>query len=169
MAVCTEVINEVKRLNLERKEKISVIFVCRSYDLENDNNIKSLFETKNDDSEEVDWVKVPVGELEDESVKAVVGNKYDFLTKKLKNVLKTPSSLYIWTKLDNNMDYNECSTANHLIETWWKQLKTKAVLDVLSEEVVDKVKNTLVIKLDKLGRLSISKRALGDVNEYCCD
>ncbi|MBE6050722.1 MAG: hypothetical protein E7214_08725 [Clostridium sp.] len=165
LIVCSEIINEVMRLNLERKEKISVIFVCRTYDLENDNNIKVLFESKNNDSEKIDWVKVSVGELEDESVKSVVGNKYDSLTKKLKIVLKTPSSLYIWTKLDNNMDYNECYTANHLIKTWWKQLKMEAVYDGLSEEIVDKFKNTLVNKLDKVSKLSIPIRALGDMNE----
>lgn len=164
LMVCTEIINEVKRLNLKRKKKISIIFVCRTYDLENDNNIKGLFEEKSN-NDELEWEKVPVFELEDKIVEKVVGNKYNTLTKKLRYVLKTPSSLYIWTKLNNNMDYNECSTANHLIDAWWKQLKSEAVFDGLNEDSISNFKNNLVTRLDKLGRLNITRRVLGDVNE----
>lgn len=46
LAVCMELIRQVENLNYERKKKIIIMFVCRTYDLENDNNIKSLFEKK---------------------------------------------------------------------------------------------------------------------------
>jgi len=39
LAVCMELIRQVEYLNYERKKKIIIIFVCRTYDLENDNNI----------------------------------------------------------------------------------------------------------------------------------
>lgn len=59
LAVCMELIRQVENLNYERKKKIIIMFVCRTYDLENDNNIKSLFEKKKA-SENV-WKIVKVG------------------------------------------------------------------------------------------------------------
>ena len=34
LATCLELIREIRDLNLERENKISIIFVCRTYDLE---------------------------------------------------------------------------------------------------------------------------------------
>lgn len=44
--VCKEMIRQVEQLNLERKNNISIVFVCRTYDYENDKSIKSLFNVK---------------------------------------------------------------------------------------------------------------------------
>ena len=43
LSVCMEIIHEVANINLEREKKISVVMVCRTYDLENDRNINRLF------------------------------------------------------------------------------------------------------------------------------
>lgn len=43
LLVCAQLINQVKILNQEREQNIILIFVCRTYDLENDNSIKALF------------------------------------------------------------------------------------------------------------------------------
>lgn len=52
LATCLELIREIQNLNSERENKISIIFVCRTYDLENDNGIKALFENKSKDETE---------------------------------------------------------------------------------------------------------------------
>ncbi|WP_102400290.1 hypothetical protein [Haloimpatiens massiliensis] len=39
LIVCSEIIQQVKELNQARNKKISMVLVCRTYDLENDNNI----------------------------------------------------------------------------------------------------------------------------------
>ena len=36
LTVCMQLIREINAVNYERQHKISLIFVCRSYDLEND-------------------------------------------------------------------------------------------------------------------------------------
>ena len=43
LMICTQVINEIRQLNKERKHPISLAFVCRTYDLNNDSIISSLF------------------------------------------------------------------------------------------------------------------------------
>lgn len=44
LSICMELIRQVECLNYNRAKKISIVFVCRTYDFENDNNIRALFE-----------------------------------------------------------------------------------------------------------------------------
>ena len=50
-------IRQVRYLNYERVKKIIIVFVCREYDLRNDNNIKSLFEKESNDTHQFAWKK----------------------------------------------------------------------------------------------------------------
>lgn len=98
LAVCLELIRQVEYLNYERKKKIIIIFVCRTYDLENDNNIKSLFKKK--ESSENVWKIVKVGDFKEDVVKDIIGKNYEQLSFKLKRLLRIPSNLYIWQHLE---------------------------------------------------------------------
>ncbi|WP_458788420.1 hypothetical protein, partial [Vallitalea sediminicola] len=68
LLVCSQIIEQVKILNLERTHNISVVFVSRTYDLENDNNIKGIFKFNSNGQNELEWQKVYIGELDDEQV-----------------------------------------------------------------------------------------------------
>ena len=153
LLVCAQIINQVEKLNLEREDKISVVFVCRTYDLENDNNIKSLF--KNEDRREdlIQWRKVQVHDLDEKIVKTIVEKRYDQLTGKLKEILRIPSNLYIWQKLDPSKEYAECSTASHLVSKWWGLLSAKCFAFGLSEADLNQTKEEIVTMLEKSGRI----------------
>lgn len=73
-----------------------LVFVCREYDLRNDNNIKSLFEREGDDTHRVEWKKIVIKDFDENVVKRVVGKKYEDLTLKTRRLLQVPSNLYIW-------------------------------------------------------------------------
>ena len=165
LLVCTEIINEVIKINAERNKNISVVFVCRTYDIENDNNIKALFKFNENTDMKLSYRKIDVGELDFETVEQVVGGKYNILFSKLKSILKTPSNLYIWTKLDPNKEYHECSSTSHLIAVWWSQLQSNCKYVGLAERDVVDVREKLVKRLDMLGRISITKKALSNINE----
>lgn len=155
LLVCSQIIEQVKILNLERTHNISVVFVSRTYDLENDNNIKGIFKFDNNGQNELEWQKVYIGELDDEQVKDVVGEKYLGLTGKLRELLRSPSNLYIWQHLDQRNEYNECSTTNHLVHRWWEQLSKNYFNLGYSESDLTKTKENLVDQFDKLGRICI--------------
>ncbi|SMC32701.1 hypothetical protein [Sporomusa malonica] len=168
LLVCAQIIDQLERLNLERKYKISVVFVCRTYDLENDNNIRSLFK-KNDKKEEVfQWNKVQVNELDEGILKEIVGKRYEQLSSKLKEILRIPSNLYIWQQLDPSKEYAECSTASHLVSEWWGQLSGKCFEFGLSEADLNETKEKMVTLLEKLGRIFIPLRIL-NVNKSGLD
>ncbi|ACX63346.1 hypothetical protein [Paenibacillus sp. Y412MC10] len=167
LLVCAQIINQVERLNSEREFKISVVFVSRTYDLENDNNIKSLFKSDNNRSD-IQWEKVHIRELNDKTVRVLVGTRYENLTGKLKEILRIPSNLYIWDRLENNKEYNECSTANHLVSEWWGQLARKSFEFGLNEGDIIETKEKIISCFDELGRICVPLNILS-VNRSCLD
>lgn len=165
LLVCTELIEQIKKLNFERQNKISIIFVCRTYDLENDNSIKLLFK---DEREEKIWKKINVEKFSKEMLKSLIGTEYAGFSKKLQELLRIPSNLYIWSKLDKNQRYDDCNTTNMLIQKWWSQLLQKANELEISEKELQECKNNIVTVLDKAGRISILRKFL-DVNASALD
>lgn len=168
LLVCTQIINQVEQLNFERKYKISIVFVCRTYDLENDNNIRALFKKEDKKSENISWNKIQVHELSEDIVKLIIGKRYESLTGKLKEILRNPSNLYIWHQLDPRKEYNECSTANHLVSEWWIQLSVKCFEMGISETDINETKEILVMWCDNLGRICIPLNIL-KVNKSCLE
>ncbi len=164
LTVCSEIIKQVKMFNKEREDnKISVIFVCRTYDIDNDNNIKSLF--NNAKNEKVEWDRIEIDEFSDEQVEDIVGKKYLSLTAKLRSLLRIPSNIYIWQHLDYNNNYDECFTTNHLIDKWWEQISEKYVYSGYIESDLIKTKKKLVDQFDKMGRIAIPSKCI-DFNKH---
>ena len=158
LTVCMELIRQVEYLNHERNKKIITVFVCRTYDLENDNNINSLF--KKQDTLKNDWKTIRVDVFEDDEVKEIIGKNYKNFLPKLKNLLRIPSNLYIWQHLDKNEIYESCLTTSHLINNWFKQICRKSTTAGLQERAINEVIKRIVDFLDKTGCLYIPKQNL---------
>lgn len=156
LTVCMELIRQVEYLNHERNKKIIIVFVCRTYDLENDNNINSLF--KKQDTLKIDWKTIRVDVFEDDEVKEIIGKNYENFLPKLKNLLRIPSNLYIWQHLDKEEVYEKCLTTYHLIDKWFKQICRKSTTAGLQERAINEVIKRIVNFLDKTGRLYIPKQ-----------
>lgn len=156
LTVCMELIRQVEYLNHERNKKIIIVFVCRTYDLENDNNINSLF--KKQDTLKNDWKIIRVDVFEENEVKEIIGKNYENFLPKLKNLLKIPSNLYIWQHLDKNEVYEGCLTTSHLINNWFEQICRKSKMAGLEEKAVNEAIKNIVVFLDKTGRLYIPKQ-----------
>lgn len=158
LTVCMELIRQVEYLNHERNKKIIIVFVCRTYDLENDNNINSLF--KKQYTLKNDWKTIRVDVFEENEVKEIIGKNYENFLPKLKNLLKIPSNLYIWQHLDKNEVYEGCLTTSHLINNWFEQICRKSTTAGLQERAINEVIKRIVDFLDKTGRLYIPKQNL---------
>ncbi|MGY5259485.1 hypothetical protein [Enterococcus faecalis] len=148
LLVCAEVINQIYQLNLERKHKIAVVFVCRTYDLENDNNINSLFNDYRNGTK-FEWSKVKVSVFTEDIVRKVIGDRYSLLTSKLQRVIQIPSNLFIWQQLSPQENYAECSSTGHLITKWWNQLERKCADYGLDVKEMNEIINQIVDWLKK--------------------
>ncbi len=158
ISVCMEMIRQVKYLNREREKKIIMVFVCRTYDFENDNNIISLF--KKEEAEESDWVIVHIENFDEDTVKRIIGEEYNNLSFKLKMLLRIPSNIYIWQHLDKEESYSDCLTTSHLIEKWFHQIRKKSITEGLQERTIIETTSGIVDKLEKIGRLYVPKNIL---------
>ncbi|WP_338991549.1 hypothetical protein KST00_01170 [Fusobacterium animalis] len=156
LTVCMELIRQVEYLNYERKKNIIIVFVCRTYDLKNDNNINSLF--KKQDTLKNDWKTIRVDVFEENEVKEIIGENYENFLPKLKNLLRIPSNLYIWQHLDKNEVYEGCLTTSHLIDNWFEQICRKSKMAGLEEKAVNEAIKNIVVFLDKTGCLYIPKQ-----------
>ena len=161
LQVCMELITQVKQINITREKKISIVFVCRSYDLNYDNNIKALFKTgslNNDGKNE--WEKVNVQLLDEKTVIRIVGEPYSRLTSKNKKLLQVPSNLYIWTHLDNEEVCNDYTTTSSLIEKWFEQICRRGLELGIEERTILDTQNEIVNTMEKSGSLCVPKRTL---------
>lgn len=161
LATCLELIREIQNLNSERENKISIIFVCRTYDLENDNGIKALFENKSKDETE-SWHKVEVNELLENEVEEILGSKYHSFPNKLKQLLRTPSNLYIWEQINNKEEYYQITSTYNLVDKWWRDLSEKCHDASLIEDNLSDLKEKFVKLFTDTGETVFSKRRLLD-------
>lgn len=160
LITCSEIIERINDINKKRNKNISIVFVCRTYDYENDNNIRALFNTKEDKECSIQWREVEVKNLDEVVVKKIVGFKYDNLSVKMKQILSIPSNLYIWEHLDQSRMYDDYSTANQLIQAWWNQLLEKCIEKHIDELEIENAKQEILDKIDRQGMLYVSCKIL---------
>ncbi|MFR5858470.1 MAG: hypothetical protein ACLUJC_04490 [Clostridia bacterium] len=161
LCVCMELIRQVKQINITRDKKISIVFVCRRYDLNNDNNIKLLFETApTEDGTRDSWKIVNIQLLNEKTVEHIVGKQYSDLTSKTKRLLRVPSNLYIWTHLEEQGICKNYDTTSGLIEEWFQQILKKSVTVGIEEKSVLGTIDEIVNRMNKKGCLFVPKTIL---------
>lgn len=155
LEVCKEMIAEVNNINKERERKITLVFICRTFDFQNDNGIKQLFSKMNTNNKEDTWKEIIISDLDNENVEEVVGETYNNLSTKLKTLLKTPNNLYIWSNLEEKRKYNTYISSSDLIKQWWTQLSINCEILGVSINDLNELKDTIVHHIDNLGKLMI--------------
>ena len=162
LEVCKELISQAERLNsdLSSQSKMSLVFVCRAVDCEADSGIKSLFSDKGSDKNAMSWIKIKVGDLNEESVKGVVGNLYSTFTPKFQLLLRNINNLYIWSKLDDEHKRIQYASTYHLVQAYWEQFTNRCDDQEISSSDIAKLKDTLIGKMLSSSRTSILKTEL---------
>ncbi|PFB62842.1 hypothetical protein [Bacillus cereus] len=155
LEVCKEMIAEVNNINKERDRKITLVFICRTFDFHNDNGIKQLFSKVENNNKEDMWKEIMMSDLNNEDVKEIVGETYNNLSTKLRTLLKTPSNLYIWSNLDEKRKSNTYISSSDLIKQWWNQLSINCEIMGVSIADLNTLKDTIVHHIDNLGKLMI--------------
>ncbi|MCH5280925.1 MAG: hypothetical protein J1E61_05600 [Lachnospiraceae bacterium] len=165
--ICTKILREIELINLERTKKISIVMICRSYDLENDNNIKKLFEGSHSEETALVWQKVCIGKLQRDTIKSVVGEAFDAFSVKTQELLAIASNLYIWEQLSEEQKKKNIYTTLQLVREWWKQLKSKADHSHFSSDKLEDIKKEYVEFCDRSGRISVPESRLKISQDYC--
>lgn len=137
LTICVQIIKEIQNINKERKQAISLVFVCRTYDLENDKSISNIF------TDEITWEKIKVDLLKPAEIEHVIGSQYRSLSIRTRKLLSVSSNLYIWEKLDKSQSYDNICATHQLIKEWWRQI-SNCLLKHLRSEILETIKWNIV-------------------------
>lgn len=161
--VCKEIIDEIVQLNKTRKKKVSIVVVCRTFDFKNDRGIRKLFEKKTDNTlPSIEWRNKVITELGDEDVKLIIGDTYSGLSTKLKSLLRNPNNLYIWTNIEIKDTVSTIKSTGDLVSAWWSELREKYGISGTDVNQLTILKDKLVARIDKSGRLFVPDILLND-------
>lgn len=125
--VCKEMIEQVRAINKHAGGHISVVFSVRTFDYENDVGIQSLFNEEKQEERESLWSEIKVARLTDDEVKQIVGDEYDKFTGRVKELIRVPSSLYVWLMLDSKRRLNQITSSQDMVHLWWSQIQDNYV------------------------------------------
>lgn len=150
LSICDDIIKEINTLNAFRKNKISVVLVCRSYDYENDPSIRKIV-----DENSKKWTRIDINNLNEECVKKIVGIEFDQYNNKLKQLLKIPCNLFIFMKIKREGDINGIHSTCDLITKWWEQISREGIDNGFSENDLTNIKEYIVEKMNQTGKISL--------------
>ena len=155
LEVCKEIIMEVENINQTNQGQISLIFVSRTFDLETDAGIKSLFERQYE-KKKILWEKVCIDLLSQNEVAGIIGEEYNSLSSRLKKLLQTPSSLFIWNHLDKGKKQNKIKSLYELMKEWESQILNECEKYYLEGCVYNCV-NKIITTIDKTQHYALPK------------
>lgn len=145
--ICKELIAQVSACNKYECSKISIIIVLRTFDLEYDKGLRALLATENRDLS-LKWVSCSLEILTNAEVQKIIGAEYEQLSLRLKDLLRTPSSLFVWTRLDRKEQKNSITSVYQLMFAWWSQiLEGCAQASILKSDILH-CTNSISLKMN---------------------
>ena len=116
MDVCKKLVRQVGALRREQGKNIIVVFACRTFDLEHDQEIENLLAGKEDQG----FTKIEVSELSEEQLKKILGDAFNTLTGAQKHILSCPYNLALWMKLGASGSRPAFHSATDLMRCFWE-------------------------------------------------
>lgn len=116
--VCKEIARQVKAINRHQQGAITLVFIVRQFDLEHDQGLRMLFPA---DSPIIE--RIIIDAFSDMEVRTLIGKEYNALPIKIKRMLLTPSSLYVWTQLQPERRKHNIQSVYSLMTEWWKNIQ----------------------------------------------
>lgn len=144
--VCEELIEEALAF-----QNLSVIVVCRTFDLDDDPRIKRWKSQKK-------VTPIEIGELPEDEAKKVVsehGQNWNSLNSRQKRLLQSPQCLYLWTILQDSCKPFSFHTATDLMRAYWEDVRAKKIPTLnVSVDDCNAVLEAVVSYMDDHGKLT---------------
>lgn len=160
LEICKMMIRQAETLNRCECAQITVLLISRTFDLETDVGLQSLAEIKGDRC--LAWQKIQINEFTDEEVRSFLGSEYDTYPKQLQILLKTPSTLYIWSKLEKGTDITSAVTTRELMQKWWNQILDRCAKSEIGKDRIPQLKDRIVSAMSKRSLLFLPSSLFSD-------
>lgn len=148
--VCKAITGEVRALR-RSDAQISLILACRTFDLENDPEIKNWLKN------ESNCQKIEVKDLSDEKLKLVVerfGYSFSEMTSRQRKILSSPQRLGMWVEIIQSGETPNFQTAMQLIRQFWVSRYRELDRFQISSSQADEVINLLIQYMETNGRIA---------------
>ncbi|MDO9635011.1 MAG: hypothetical protein Q7J05_08260, partial [Paludibacter sp.] len=154
--VCKELMRQVQSLRQSGKQ-IAVVLSCRTYDLENDPEIKNWL--RNQPGQ--DFVKVEVKAFSREMLDKVIGPSGSQMTEHQKQILSCPQNLAMWMGLKSTTTVPDFRSATELMRRFWQNRRMVLEKAGISSEQIDAALYALSDHMKHQGKVSAPGRILG--------
>jgi len=153
LMVCKALTREVYNLR-SRGKQISIIFSCRSFDLDHDLVLRSWLGSHS----EIRCQRIEVNGLSEQTVNSIVGLVYSNMSSQQKEVLAFPHNLAMWTQLATPQSSPNFQTATDLMRAYWDDRRRALRLANVPDNDVQATLDTLVDHLDRERHKSVPER-----------
>ena len=159
--VCQQLVREVERCRLHEGKSLCMIIACRSFDFENDPAITAWLSSRRDRA-------IRMSDLSDETVQQVIeAHQIDYtaISRKQREILRSPQSLQIWTQLRPGADAPFCDfqTRSQLMDIFWHATYAKLEHQGIATKDVHKAITALIDYMETHEQLTAPVRLLDEV------
>ena len=169
LSICGEMIRQAQVYNAAPSGgQIRVICICRTFDLENTQEINRLFCVE--EIVETNWDKVYINGWTEEDILKIIGiKKMSRLLPRTIELLKSPNNLSIWLKLSEDVQQTQLNSEYDLVEKWYQQVMSHAQLKKLNIDRIDLAISEIVTKMQDRGNVpeTALKSALQCERDFC--
>lgn len=163
LEVCKEIISQTATVNRYQNGKLSIIVALRKFDLDYDAGLQRLFEEK--ETTELRWRKICVDIFDEDEVAKIIGSSYSGFSSRLKRLLRTPSSLFIWSRLSQDIQKSNIVSVKQLMDIWWKQIQASCKLAGIEQSELLNCKNKMVRYMENRSTTVLNARLFSDYSK----
>jgi hypothetical protein len=164
-----DVCKELLRQGLSHRNrgiKLSVILICRTFDLKHDLEIKNWLSSNNylKQTEEVEVLPLP-----DKTVRQLTGNSYEKMNGQQRKILSIPQNLAMWIEVSKQEDQPLFISSVDLMKQFWITKKRQLEKNGISTEDINRIVETLRNWLEGNGKITAPSRVLMDCSVNAID
>ncbi len=149
--VCKELLRQVKQLRYGGG-KITVVLSCRSFDLENDPEIRNWLNA------DKTLRKVEVTPLSAKAIGEILGPSVNQMTSRQKQILACPQNLAMWMTLKKENSIPEFRSVTELMRCFWKNRRELLGNAGIAMTELDRIIDMILDEMERSGRVSVSTR-----------
>lgn len=162
LEVCKELVREIKYLRATGKQ-VSVVLACRTYDMQNDPDIKNWLQSEK--RKDGGLVEINVEPLSAESVAGVVtflGQNPSQMPDRQRNILQSPQHLAMWVRITQERGAFEFQSRVQLVREYWNGRMREMGRWGVSESDANRALASLVEYMEHKGCITAPRSLMAD-------
>lgn len=140
LSICKRILAQAQSIS---EKKIIVVLVSRSFDFENDTELKSLCLSSQEQNTK--WTTIHTKPWDENTIKQLTGaDTYAQLSPQTQNLLRIPNNLFVWMNLDPVLRHSAFEGSTDLIESWIQQTRKHAEVHGISTKTFNECLKVLL-------------------------